>query len=68
MARVAEGSRGFSGTLRADARTHAPSQGIYVLYTYAARRATARAVQTLLSNPEAGSEDVLLRFTTFCKF
>ncbi|KAI8470692.1 MAG: hypothetical protein J3K34DRAFT_419575 [Monoraphidium minutum] len=43
-------------------------EGIYVLYTFAARRSTARAVQQLLSNPEAGSEDVILRFTTFCKF
>lgn len=43
-------------------------EGIYVLYTYAAKRSTARAVQQLLSNPEAGSEDVILRFTTFCKF
>ena len=42
-------------------------EGIYALYTYAARRATARAVQQLLSNPEAGSEDIVLRFTTFCK-
>jgi hypothetical protein len=24
-------------------------------------------VQQLLSNPEAGSEDVVLRFVTFCK-
>lgn len=43
-------------------------EGIYVLYTYAAKRSTARAVQQLLSNPEAGSEDILLRFTTFCKW
>jgi len=43
-------------------------EGIYVLYTYAAKRSTARAVQQLLSNPEAGSEDILLRFCTFCKF
>lgn len=42
-------------------------EGIYALYTYAARRSTARAVQQLLSNPEAGSEDIVLRFTTFCK-
>jgi small subunit ribosomal protein S6 len=42
-------------------------EGIYILYTYAARRSTARAVQQLLSNPEAGSEDVVLRFVTFCK-
>lgn len=42
--------------------------GIYVLYTYAARRQTARTVQLLLSNPEAGSEDTVLRHITFCKF
>ncbi len=39
-----------------------------MLYTYASKRTTARAVQQLLSNPEAGSEDILLRFTTFCKY
>jgi len=43
-------------------------EGIYVLYTYAARRATVRTVQTLLSNPEAGSEDNVLRHITFCKY
>lgn len=43
-------------------------EGIYVLYTYAAKRTTARAVQQLLANPEAGSEDVLMRFITFCKY
>ncbi|KAG2499030.1 hypothetical protein HYH03_003215 [Edaphochlamys debaryana] len=39
-------------------------EGIYVLYTYAARRQTARAVQLLLSNPEAGAEDTVLRHIT----
>lgn len=42
-------------------------EGIYVLYTYAAKRQTAKAVQLLLSNPEAGSEDKLLRHITLCK-
>jgi len=41
--------------------------GIYVLYTYAAKRQTARSVQLLLSNPEAGSEDKILRHITFCR-
>lgn len=39
-----------------------------MLYTYAAKRQTARAVQLLLSNPEAGSEDKLLRHMTLCKY
>uniref|UniRef100_A0A7S0WV86 Plastid ribosomal protein S6 n=1 Tax=Chlamydomonas leiostraca TaxID=1034604 RepID=A0A7S0WV86_9CHLO len=43
-------------------------EGIYVLYTYAARRTTARTIQQLLSNPEAGSEDNVLRHITFCKY
>jgi small subunit ribosomal protein S6 len=40
---------------------------MYVLYTYAARRQTARAVQLHLSNPEAGREDDVLRHITFCR-
>jgi small subunit ribosomal protein S6 len=47
---------------------HKSWEGIYVLYTYAARRPTAKAVQLLLSNPEAGSEDKLMRHITFCKY
>lgn len=43
-------------------------EGVYVLYTYAAKRQTARAIQLLLSNPEAGSEDKLLRHMTLCKY
>lgn len=43
-------------------------EGIYVLYTYTARRQTARTVQLLLSNPEAGSEDTILRHITMCKY
>lgn len=43
------------------------SDGIYVLYNYCARRQTARAVQLLLSNPEAGAEDIVLRHITLCK-
>lgn len=42
-------------------------EGIYVVYTYAARRQTAQAVQKLLSTPEVGSEDNVLRHITFCK-
>jgi small subunit ribosomal protein S6 len=41
---------------------------MYVVYTYAASRQTARKVQLLLSNPEAGAEDRVLRHITFCKF
>ena len=40
---------------------------MYVLFTYAAKRQTARSVQLLLSNPEAGSEDKILRHITFCR-
>ncbi|GFR46633.1 hypothetical protein Agub_g8243, partial [Astrephomene gubernaculifera] len=43
------------------------TEGIYVLYTYLARRQTAKAVQLLLSNPEAGAEDTILRHITLCK-
>ncbi len=39
-----------------------------MLYTYAAKRQTARTVQLLLSNPEAGSEDNVLRHITMCKY
>jgi small subunit ribosomal protein S6 len=42
--------------------------GIFILYTYAAKRQTARAVQLLLSNPEAGAEDTILRHQTLCKW
>eukprot|EP00878_Enallax_costatus_P001872 GHUV01002030.1.p1 GENE.GHUV01002030.1~~GHUV01002030.1.p1 ORF type:complete len:184 (+),score=65.13 GHUV01002030.1:181-732(+) len=41
--------------------------GMYVLYTYAAKRQTARNIQLLLSNPEAGSEDKILRHITLCR-
>lgn len=43
-------------------------EGIYVMYTYAAKRQTARTIQQLLSNPESGSEDNVLRHITFCKY
>lgn len=42
-------------------------EGIYVLYNYAAKRQTARVIQSLLSNPESGSEDNVFRHITFCK-
>lgn len=42
-------------------------EGIYVLYTYAAKRQTAKNIQLLLSKPEAGSEGKLLRHITFFK-
>jgi len=47
---------------------HKSWEGVYVLYCYAARRPTAKAVQLLLSSPEAGSEDKLMRHITFCKY
>ena len=43
-------------------------EGVYVLYTYAAKRQTAKSVQLLLSRPEAGSEGKVLRHKTFFKF
>ncbi len=42
-------------------------EGIYVLYTYAAKRQTAKNIQLLLSKPEAGSEGKLLRHITLFK-
>lgn len=42
-------------------------EGNFVLYTYAAKRQTAKAVQLLLSKPEAGSENNILRHMTLCK-
>ncbi len=44
------------------------SEGSYALYTYSAKRATARAVQKFLSTPDVGSEDVVMRHITFCKY
>lgn len=38
-----------------------------MLYTYCAKRQTARAIQLLLSKPESGSEDTVLRHITLCK-
>lgn len=42
-------------------------EGIYVLYSYACKRQTAKQIQLLLSKPEAGSEGTLLRHITLCK-
>ena len=67
-----EGCSNISALVRGRSRMAYPIktnwEGIYVLYTYAAKRQTARTVQLLLSNPEAGSEDKLLRHITFCKY
>lgn len=46
---------------------HSNWEGIYVLYYYAAKRSTAKAVQLLLSNPEAGSEGNVMRHITLCR-
>lgn len=40
-------------------------EGIYVLFSFQAHARTAPKVQKLLSTPEAGSEDKLLRHMTF---
>lgn len=42
-------------------------EGVYVLYTYAAKRQTARQVQINLSKPESGAEDNILRHMTLCR-
>ena len=42
-------------------------EGIYVVYTYACKRATAKKIQLLLSNPDAGSEGIVLRHITLNK-
>eukprot|EP00798_Chlamydomonas_sp_ICE-L_P001376 gene1376-32742_t len=42
-------------------------EGIYVLYTYAAKRQTAKTIQILLSTPESGAEDNILRHISFCR-
>lgn len=40
-------------------------EGIYVLYTYAARASVSPKVQKMLSTPESGNEKTLLRHMTF---
>lgn len=40
-------------------------EGIYVLYSFMARRDTTPKVQKLLSTPAAGAEDNILRHMTF---
>eukprot|EP00798_Chlamydomonas_sp_ICE-L_P000622 gene622-2053_t len=42
-------------------------EGIYVLYTYSAKRQTAKTIQLLLSTPESGAEDNILRHLSFCR-
>lgn len=39
--------------------------GIYVLYTYCARRAVSQMTQVFLSTPLARAEDLILRHMTF---
>lgn len=67
-----EGCQSINALVRPRQRMAYPMKGnwesMYVLYTYAASRQTARKVQLLLSNPEAGSEDRILRHVTFCKY
>lgn len=40
-------------------------EGVYVLYRYAAKRATSQGVQKLLSTPAVGAEENVLRHMTF---
>ena len=40
-------------------------EGIYVLYSFFAKRSTTPKVQRLLSTPVAGAEDNILRHMTF---
>eukprot|EP00879_Flechtneria_rotunda_P001946 GHRR01002120.1.p1 GENE.GHRR01002120.1~~GHRR01002120.1.p1 ORF type:complete len:182 (+),score=53.01 GHRR01002120.1:73-618(+) len=66
-----EGCMHINALVRSRSRMAYPMKGnwdgMYVLYTYAAKRQTARNVQLLLSNPEAGSEDKILRHITLCR-
>ncbi|KAJ9518347.1 hypothetical protein QJQ45_010177 [Haematococcus lacustris] len=61
----------IQAVLRSRTRLAYPMQkhvdGIYILYTFAARKQTARVIQRFLSNPESGSEGNLLRHITFRK-
>jgi small subunit ribosomal protein S6 len=40
-------------------------EGIYVLFSYIAKKSTTPKVQRLLSTPSSGSEDNILRHMTF---
>lgn len=40
-------------------------EGIYVLYTYAARPSVSQPVQKMLSTPDASNENLVLRHMTF---
>ncbi|KAK9833278.1 hypothetical protein WJX81_002178 [Elliptochloris bilobata] len=41
--------------------------GVYVLYTYTAKRSTSQGVQKLLSKPATGGESNILRHMTFVR-
>ena len=41
--------------------------GVYVLYTYTAKRSTSQGVQKLLSKPAIGGESNILRHMTFVR-
>jgi small subunit ribosomal protein S6 len=41
--------------------------GVYVLYTYTAKRSTSQGVQKLLSKPAVGGESNILRHMTFVR-
>ncbi|MEW5299689.1 MAG: hypothetical protein WDW38_004258 [Sanguina aurantia] len=43
------------------------SDAMYVVYTYAAKRSSAKAIQLMLSKPDVGSEGNILRHISFCK-
>lgn len=42
-------------------------EGLYVLFHFAAKRSTAKAIQHQLSNPDVGSENNIMRFMVFRK-
>lgn len=64
-----EGGSGVTALVRGRQRLAYPIkghwEGIYVLYRYAAKRATSQGVQKLLSTPAVGAEQNVLRHMTF---
>lgn len=64
-----EGGSGVSALVRGRQRLAYPIKGYwegqYVLYRYAAKRATSQGVQKLLSTPAVGAEANVLRHMTF---
>ena len=66
---AAQGAREVTVTVRGKQRLAYPikrfPEGIYVLYTYGAGAPVSQNVQRMLSTPEAGKEDTILRHMSF---